>query len=498
MRRRAQIVTCTCGMVLRATSLVVPRRERLDWLAEWRGELHHVLGCNVADRDCIAFSLGAVPDAFWIGSHPLRRGWLPSLESPAECLTFLAILAIATVTLALYLPQVRQDIFPPAYHGPPDLVALGRPEPSVTSAMPSVMGPGLEVSAAQYLGWSAHPHPGLSQLAFYEPVAAKAQIGARAEILQLGRTTTRIAGFLNFHIPEPMIAACRHTGATPIVLSRGVWMRFFAGDPSIVGRVLSIAERKAIIVGIAPEMTSALPVRVDAWSLETEKDFRSLAFRPFAYGYMLARLAPLSAGETRGIAYAELTSDLGDRSRFYLVSLSSIAQYHRYTPVVDFLLRLLLTCLMLPAVFAVSLRSRLETERKSLTMRTKGWAFLGGKVALLLPLLFCEPFLIAAAAGLPSSGSPIDFFITLGTYLFAAFWVVDDQRQRCPRCLRRLTSPARVGERSWSFLAFSGIEYICAEGHGLLHVPDFPTSWFASQRWLPLDSSWGALFLHGK
>ncbi|MGH9607032.1 MAG: hypothetical protein ACRD3N_15195 [Terracidiphilus sp.] len=493
MSRRASAVTSTCAMLLRATSLFVPRRERLDWLAEWRGELHYVLGCGVTDRDCIAFSLGAVPDAFWIGRHSLCRSWLPQLGSPIECLTFLAVMAVASVSLALYLPQVRQEIFPPPYDGPPDLVALGRQQPDIVSPVP----PGLDVSAAEYFGWSAHPHPGLTQLAFYEPVAAKAQIGARVETWHLGRTTTRLAGLLNFRIPEPMIAACRRSGATPIVLSRGAWMRVFAADPNVAGRVLRIEGRKAIIVGIAPEITSALPAQVDAWSLEPEKDLRSLAFQPFAYGYMLARLAPLSPGKTRGIAHVELTSDLGDRSRLYVVPLSSIAQYRRYTPEIDFLLTLLTICLMLPAILAVFLRSGLKTERISLIGRTKGWAFLGAKVALLLPLLFCEPLLIAAAAGLPSSGSALDLFITVGLYLFAAFWVVEDQRQRCPRCLRRLTSPTRVGERSWSFLAFSGIEYVCAEGHGLLHVPDFPTSWFASQRWLPLDPSWRGLFQHG-
>lgn len=490
MSRRASIVTCTCGMLLRATSFIVPRRERLDWLAEWRGELHYVLDRDVADRDCIAFSLGAVTDAFWIGRDSRCRIELPQLKSPAECLALLAVLAVASVSLALFIPQVRQEIFPPAYDGPPDL--------AVVSPVPSAMGPGLDVAAAQYFGWSAHPHPGISQVAFYDPVATKAQIGTRAETWRLGKTTSRMAGLLNFHIPEKLLTACRRTGATPIVLSRGAWMRDFSGTPTIVGRVLRIDGHKSMIVGIAPEITSALPEQVDAWSLESEKTMRGLAFRPFAYGYMLARLAPLSAGETRGTNHVELTSDLGGRSRLYLVRLSAIAQYHRFIPEIDFLLTLLITCLMLPAVFAVSLRTRLETERVSLIMRTKGWTFLGAKVALLLPLLFCEPLLIAAAGGLPSSGSALDFFITLGTYLFAAFWVVDDQRQRCPRCLRRLTNPARVGERSWSFLAFSGIEYVCAEGHGLAHVPDFPTSWFASQRWLPLDSSWGVLFLHGK
>lgn len=274
-------------MLLRATSLIVPRGERRDWLVEWRGELHHVLGRDIANRDCIAFLLGAVPDALWIGCHSHSHNRHPRLESPGECLTFLAVLAVATLSLSLHFPQVRQEIFPPIYDGP---------------------------------------------------------------------------------------------------------------------------------------------------------------------------------AET------------------------------------NFLLALLVTCFMLPAVLPIFLRAGLRTERLSPTMRTRGWIFVGAKTTLLLPLLYCWPVVLGQvlAAGSRASGNALQTFATIGGTLFAAFWVVDDQRRRCPHCLRRLTSPARVGERSHSFLHFSGVEFVCAEGHGLLHVPDFPTSWFATQRWFPLDSSWGTLFPQGK
>ncbi len=41
--------------------------------------------------------------------------------------------------------------------------------------------------------------------------------------------------------------------------------------------------------------------------------------------------------------------------------------------------------------------------------------------------------------------------------------------------------PARVGQPSRSFLAWNGTELICVDGHGLLHVPEMPTSWFSTQ-----------------
>jgi len=78
--------------------------------------------------------------------------------------------------------------------------------------------------------------------------------------------------------------------------------------------------------------------------------------------------------------------------------------------------------------------------------------------------------------------------------LFAFRWVLQDQRNRCPVCLRLLSNPARVGETSRNFLAWNGTELICAGGHGLLHIPELPTSWFSTQRWQYLDPSWSTLF----
>ena len=88
------------------------------------------------------------------------------------------------------------------------------------------------------------------------------------------------------------------------------------------------------------------------------------------------------------------------------------------------------------------------------------------------------------------------FFLALAFFalLFAFRWALRDQRQRCPVCLRLLSNPAHVGEASRNFLAWNGTELICAEGHGLLHIPELPTSWFSTQRWLYLDPSWSALF----
>lgn len=484
--RRPALLTSACGSLLRVAGLLLPSRERAEWLAEWRGELHYILSRCVSHRTCLAFSIGALPDALWIRRHSRA----PRLETARSCLAALTACAALSVALALLTPSLRLQIFPPPYQGPDDLVAI--------SPVASVLGSGVQVSAAQYVAWSAHAHPSLAQTAFYEPATATVELGTRAQSWLVGKATENLPALLHIPIAESLLQECRRTGATPLVLSRSAWVRDFGGNPNVIGRPLRFAGRKSIVVAVAPDIASALPRQMDAWSLETDDAIAQLAAHRFNYGYMLAQREPSPGSDTRDTGTVLLTSDDGSSWHLNTIPLSMFAEYNLRLPEIDFLLSLFMTCLMLPAILFIFLQSGLVTERLSLRMRTRGWFFLIAKVALLLPLLYCGPLLIAyVLAGAPGSEHTIQTFATMAGSLASAWWVLEDQRQRCPHCLRKLTNPARVGERSRSFLAFSGMEFVCAQGHGLLHVPDYPTSWFASQRWLSLDSSWRVLFQPG-
>ncbi len=94
--------------VLRLAALLVPRRQRSEWLAEWRSELWYVPRSGRAGG--MAFTLGAFPDAVWLRRHrmgPAARGcgWL---KSPVWCVALLAALAAAGILLALGLRCVRE------------------------------------------------------------------------------------------------------------------------------------------------------------------------------------------------------------------------------------------------------------------------------------------------------------------------------------------------------------------------------------------------------
>lgn len=111
------------------------------------------------------------------------------------------------------------------------------------------------------------------------------------------------------------------------------------------------------------------------------------------------------------------------------------------------------------------------------------WLFFAAKILLLAPV----PLFAGAIS--PALG----VFVFLGA-IFAMRWVLEDQRRRCPTCLRLLDKPVRIGHASRTFLEWHGSEFVCLRGHGLLHVPEQPSIWFDQQRWMELDASWSGLF----
>jgi len=188
----------------------------------------------------------------------------------------------------------------------------------------------------------------------------------------------------------------------------------------------------------------------------------------------------------------------GERGYDYFDCISLAEQTRQ--PFSIFLFTLLLACLALPATTSLPLGEYpAHSVRLFWTTRFRRWAFLSTKIAGIVAIVYCGSLDLAYFS--PSIGVARSQYIQLATsflaFLFAFRWALRDQRKRCPVCLRSLTNPARVGQSSQNFLAWNGTELICSQGHGLLHVPDIPTSWFSTQRWLYLDPSWSALFSGG-
>jgi hypothetical protein len=78
----------------------------------------------------------------------------------------------------------------------------------------------------------------------------------------------------------------------------------------------------------------------------------------------------------------------------------------------------------------------------------------------------------------------------IAAFLWTASWCVEDQRRRCPTCLRRLSSPVSIGNWS-SVFEPATTELICADGHGLLCAADNEGD--PAAHWTSLDATWKGL-----
>ncbi len=167
-------------------------------------------------------------------------------------------------------------------------------------------------------------------------------------------------------------------------------------------------------------------------------------------------------------------------------------------PLSIFLFTLIVAVITLPATTALPLG---EYPRRSgrLPWAVSGrrWLFLLSKVSLVVPLVCLSS--LDVAYGIPSLSSTSTQYIQLALsyfgFLFAFRWILEDQRKRCPVCLRVLSNPARVGEASTKF---SGLERYRADLCGWPRIAAY--SGVANKLvqhaamallWMP---SWGSLF----
>jgi hypothetical protein len=414
--------------LLRGAALLVRAPEREEWLAEWRAELWYV-GRNRRT----AFCLGAFRDAFWMRRHSPAPAYL---QSPWECLAVLAVLAGLSLFFAFRLPLPREILF----SQPPSgglMTISGIPVGDYRQL------PGDSSNFAFY--GPAHFHPG------DPPVAL-----ASRNLFEL------------LHVPA---TATGDPGTAPLVLTRTAWRQYFASDPHIVSRRLTIAGRLAQVTAVVSDDVWRLPGRADAWLLVDEG-----SLGPLTTGYVLARVSP-----TMHSIWVHNTE--GGVDRFTFIPLAE--PYLLFA----FLLVMGLSVAILPAVTSLSL-GEYPVNRHALARATplRRWIFLAAKIALVLPIaLFGSIDLFSViAVGLQAHSMVVGSVVGLR-------WVLMDQRRRCPVCLRVLTNPTSIGEPSRTLLEWYGTELICGRGHGLLHVPEIRNS-YSEQRWLHLDSSWSSLF----
>lgn len=492
-------MTPACGWVfqlfqqglLRSASLLVPRRQRAEWRREWDSERWHVrqsrasMGTLSWQGECAvtSFCLGAFQDAICFRQHTRQRESFASLQgSAAQCILWLAAALALSYSIALLLPGVRAENHPLRYQVNSGLILIQDARVHNDSAA--------TIPVEQYREWKGRTQRYFDGLAFYRINKETVSTGAQAKVgWEVAHASSNLFALLG--LPVRFIHPDRDAdGNLPsMILSDEVWKGAFGGNPQIVGTVLRVGRYQARIVGIAPNGSWRLPGRADAWLLEPDSEIDSVGM-----GHVVAHLTLLGQSEMQ-TSHVEITAhDLDDaEDSLWGASLEERTR----GPWDNFLFAIFLAFLALPAVTSVSMGEYgLSVHRTSWSGKLRRWGFLSAKIALLLPIVYFSSLDLANwHTALYSLGSEyVQLVSSFSICLFGLRGVLLDQRQRCPVCLRRVTNPAQVGQASRTFLAWNGTEMMCLGGHTLLHVPGLPTSWFSTQRWLYLDSSWDFLF----
>jgi hypothetical protein len=492
--------------ILRSAAWLIPADQRIEWHREWHAELWHVRRscCTTglfswpAQREITAFCLGSFPDAFCV----LRQSWLagstlvrttviprPRLDGSAAQVFFclFAVLAVC-IMFARLVPGVHAETDSSRYQVSPGLILIQSAQ-SVDNLAPSI-------STDLFRNWKGTHQRYFDQFAFYRTAVENASVSSTPVARwRVTHASLNLFSLLGLQIRFASADTEDDRNAPSVILSYETWTQDFGANPHIAGSLIRFGHRTAKIAGVLPYGSWRLPGRPDAWILEPDAQLANDATGTSRLGYLLAHLTPQGESEMLGDRVPIAAHD-DDADDLELCGVSFANRLQGPWGIYQF--ALVLALLALPAVTSVTLgESNYSAHRPSRKITLIRWAFLGSKFALIASIAYFASLDLSYWHA--STYSPLAEFSQLvwcfSICLFGFRWALYDQRQRCPVCLRRVTHPAQVGLASRTFLGWNGTEMMCMGGHTLLHVPSLPTSWFSSQRWLYLDTSWDFLFV---
>lgn len=475
-----------CNALLRSASLLVPRAARAEWLSEWRSELWYARQSHAqAPRNpswrLLRFCLGSFGDAWFLctGQAEPRPPLTCTKGSAQQCAMLLVGVLALSVLVGVALPNVRVHLWPSHASQAQRLVLIE--EPSAAEHGHHTL------AAAQYLVWSGFRQHIFQSFLFYRVRDATLSAGESTPVtIRLATATDNAFSTLGLPLQQPVSSSSMQRG---IVLSAALWRTRFHADTALIGHTARLNGTEYTVEAIAPQVASQLPGQPEAWIT-----IGSRGLRPHQDGYVIARVSPAFHDASWGNQW-RMTAPLPDGSSgdFDCISLSQALRQ----PSDIFIFAVFLALLALPATTSLPLGEYHSGPRPAaLSARLRRWLFLLAKAVLVLAIVYCTSLDVAYAHTHTASNTcdTLQLVSCFCLCLWGLRWTLRDQRQRCPVCLGKLTHPARVGYPSRNFLAWNGTELICAGGHGLLHVPALPTSWFSTQRWLYLDASWKGLF----
>ena len=428
------------GLVLALAGRLVPAHRRAAWRREWEGELH---AARRAGRPTLRLALGALADARATrglrgpapdgggrgldggsaGMGPggalreLRRAARSLARAPGFTLAAVVTLGAGLAGTAAIFTLVDAILLRP----------LPYPEAERLLVVDHTMREGgSNLLTRHTLLHVAEGSRTLEAVGGYRaPVAFTLTGEGPAERVEGATATAGLLGILGARAAVGRVfgEADDRPGAPPVVvLGHGLWERRFGGDPSVVGRTITVEGAPREVVGVMVEDVQLPTRRVDLWvpeaidaSARPTDEFRMRA---------LARLAP---GQDLAAARADLdrlTASLPEVASFFSIYLDQFGLRTRARPLrtevvgdVERPLWILLGAVgivLLVAVANVANLFLVRGEGRGLEVAVR--SALGAPRSHLLAHFMAESFLVAAAAAvlaLAAAGAGVRALVSL-------------------------------------------------------------------------------------
>jgi hypothetical protein len=283
-----------------------------------------------------------------------------------------------------------------------------------------------------------------------------------------------------------------------VVLSNELWSLQFKSSPDTIGRRIVVDGNEKIVAGVLPRNFRLVSSGIGVWTL---LDSHSPPFTNFVE--RIGAVAVMKPEATEARVESDLT-DLSENAGYVfpasLLEVTSAKAEMRRTLASYFLFLMLAIASAVAIVYARRQGAGLGPAPMSMKQRCRWWAFLVAKSALVLiaACLLAWVSIHSLAVSLVGSVYPMADGMALWLFLVLSIaplsWSVRDQQKRCRVCLRRLSIPVRIGAPGSILFNGSGTEMVCAQGHGVLYLPDSEGKWLEGDRWNNLDDSWAGLF----
>lgn len=489
-----------CTLLLRAASLLVPKSQRADWYREWYAEVWHWAHflhesgrlSSHSKVELMRHCWGAFADAAWhrVNHETFMRGLEEAPRSAKFCLGSLFTILVLAILLTGFAPALRSGFSRLPYYQPERVAAL-----SFHGNFSHYHEGTLFNSVAD---WSRRSRTAAEIAAYSFHTVDVSRNGVSFSTLT-ARVTPNFFELLG--TPAAMGRTFRsgdETGCRDcIVVTRRFWESQLQRDRAIIGKTLRVGGAEQRIIGVLPASFTFVLPEASIWTLPSS-DPKISNFADFT-GAVL-RLAPGATVAQARDEFQHFIQNADSSFGYAKMSIEPIQSLVRSGArlYVTFTLLSLLGGLVLASTRLKAARTRRLKLGWNGTFRW--WSFLAVKVLLLLSTCFLVSLELSSRISIALTGTidpfvgPFSTWFFLVTGLLTLSWSMHDQCRRCRICLKRLGNEASVGAPSYLFLDWWGTEFVCSEGHGLLHVPEMKSSWLEIEQWVHLDESWQPLF----